>query len=140
VAVHNTDRSRDMTPTRVVQAPGSGGADKFLSFLKNELVPYVNKTYPASGNNILYGHSLGGLFSVYAFLAEPQLFNAYLVVDPSLWWDDNYIQKLAGEKMNASSHAGKSLFITGRDEAGLKQMGITDFDTLLKNRAPKDLK
>ena len=140
VAVHNTDRSRDMTPTRVVQAPGSGGADKFLSFLKNELVPYVNKTYPANGNNILYGHSLGGLFSVYAFLAEPQLFNAYLVVDPSLWWDDNYIQKLAGEKMNASSHAGKSLFITGRDEAGLKQMGITDFDTLLKNRAPKDLK
>ena len=65
VAVHNTDRSRDMTPTKVVQAPGSGGADKFLAFLKNELVPYINKKYPASGNNILYGHSLGGLFAVY---------------------------------------------------------------------------
>jgi predicted alpha/beta superfamily hydrolase len=139
VAVHNTDRSRDMTPTKVVQMPGSGGADKFLAFLKNELVPYINKKYPASGNNILYGHSLGGLFAVYAFVAEPQLFNSYLIVDPSLWWDDNYIQKFAGEKMNAS-HAGKSLFIAGRDEAGLKQMGITDFDTFLKNRAPKDVK
>jgi predicted alpha/beta superfamily hydrolase len=139
VAVHNTNRFRDMTPTQVAQVAGSGGADKFLSFLKNELVPYVNKTYPASGNNILYGHSLTGLFSVYAFLAEPRLFNSYLAVDPSLWWDNNYIEKLAGEKLNASQHAGKSLFIAGRDTAGIKQMGITDFDTLLKGKAPKEL-
>jgi len=139
VAVPNTDRVRDMTPSKFSQVAGSGGADKFLAFLKNELIPYINKTYPASGNNILYGHSLTGLFAVYTFFTEPQLFNSYLVVDPSLWWDDSYVQKL-GEKLNATSYAGKSLFITGRDEAGFKQMGITDFDTFLKSRAPKDLK
>jgi predicted alpha/beta superfamily hydrolase len=98
VAVLNTDRGRDMTPTQVAQGAGTGGADKFLSFLKNELVPFVNKSYPVSGNNILYGHSLTGLFSIYALFSEPQLFNYYLAADPSLWWDNNYIEKLAGGK------------------------------------------
>jgi hypothetical protein len=139
VAVFNTNRDRDMSPTHVAQMPASGGADKFLAFLKNELVPYINKSYPANGNNMLYGHSFGGLFSVYAFLTEPQLFNAYLAADPSLWWDSNYIGKLAGEKLNASSQSGKWLFISGRDADGLKQMGITDMDALLKSKAPKDL-
>jgi predicted alpha/beta superfamily hydrolase len=139
VAVFNTNRDRDMTPTHVDQSPGSGGADKFLSFLKNELVPYINKKYPVTGNNILYGHSLSGLFSVYAFLAEPRLFNSCLAVDPSLWWDSNYIDKLAADKLDASLGKGKSLFITGRDEAGLKQMGIADIDAVLKSKAPKDL-
>lgn len=139
VAVINTNRFRDMTPTHVAQDSQSGGADKFLSFLKNELVPYVNKTYPATGNNILYGHSLTGLFSVYALLVEPQLFNSYLAVDPSLWWDNNYIEKFAADKLNASLHAGKSVFVTGRDMAGLKEMGITGIDAVLKSKAPKDL-
>ena len=139
VAVFNTNRDRDMTPTHVDQLPGSGGADKFLSFLKNELVPYINKKYPVSGTNLLYGHSLTGLFSVYAFLAEPQLFNYYLAVDPSLWWDSNYVDKLAADKLNASLGKGKALFIGGRDDAGLKQMGITDMDAVLKSKAPKDL-
>jgi len=103
VAVFNTNRDRDMTPTHVDHLPGSGGADKFLSFLKNELVPYINKKYPVSGTNLLYGHSLTGLFSVYAFLAEPQLFNYYLAVDPSLWWDSNYVDKLAADIDDAST-------------------------------------
>jgi predicted alpha/beta superfamily hydrolase len=139
VAVFNTNRMRDMTPTHVASSAGTGGADKFLSFLKNELIPHINKTYPTSGNNILYGHSLTGLFSVYALLNEPQLFNSYLAVDPSLWWDNNFIEKVAREKLNAAAHAGKSLFITGRDAAGLKEMGIDGMDTVLKNKAPKDL-
>lgn len=139
VAVFNTNRERDMSPTHMAQMATSGGADKFLSFLKSELIPYINKSYPTNGNNMLYGHSLSGLFSVYAFLVEPQLFNAYLAVDPSLWWDSNYIDKLAAEKLNASLQSGKSLFITGRDADGLKQMGITDMDAVLKSKAPKDL-
>lgn len=139
VAVFNTNRFRDMTPTHDPRAAGTGGADKFLSFLKNELVPYINKTYPTTGNDILYGHSLTGLFSVYALLAEPELFDAYLAADPSLWWDNKFIEKLAGEKLKASSHAGKSLFITGLDTEALKHMGIADFDTALKTIAPKGL-
>lgn len=137
VAVVNTNRMRDMTPTQVAQVAGSGGADKFLAFLKNELIPYIDKAYPTSGNNMLYGHSLTGLFSIYALLNEPRLFNYYLAVDPSLWWDNRFIEKLAAEKLAASPAKGNALFVTGRDDAGLKQMGISDFDATLKNKAPK---
>ena len=140
VAVFNTNRARDMTPTALAQMPGSGGADQFLSFLKNELVPHINKSYPTSGNNMLYGHSLTGLFSVYALLKEPQLFNSYLAVDPSLFWDSNYIGKIAGDKLKPALQSGKTLFISGRDEAGLKEMGIAGFESFLKRAAPKELK
>src|SRR5574342_722941 len=51
-------------------------ADKFFNFLKSEVIPYVEKKYPANGERTLYGHSYGGLFVTYAFLMEPQLFNA----------------------------------------------------------------
>src|SRR6187455_222144 len=61
VAVFNTDRNRDFLPTSTAEFPAAGGADKFLSFFKNELIPYVNKTYPSNGENILYGHSFGGV-------------------------------------------------------------------------------
>ncbi len=66
-------RDRDLLPVHVADNAISGGADKFLSFLKNELIPYINKTYPANGTNTLYGHSYGGLFCMYALLAEPRI-------------------------------------------------------------------
>ena len=136
VAIFNTDRSRDLSPTAMSGVPSTGGADKFLAFLKKELVPHINKSYPVSGNAILYGHSLGGLFAMYAMLNEPQLFNYYLAIDPSFWWDDNYLNKLAADKLGAAS--GKSFFIAGRDESALKQMGISSMDAVLKEKAPKD--
>ncbi len=136
VAVFNTNRERDFSPTPNPQMAVSGGADKFLSFLKDELIPHVNKTYPSNGNNILFGHSFGGLFAMYALLKEPQLFNSYLAVDPSFWWDNAYLDKLAVEKLSVLPLSGKSLFITGRNEEGLKQMGIASMDAVLKNKAP----
>ena len=137
VAVFNTDRNRDLSPTHIAGMASSGGADKFLAFLKKELVPYINKSYPVSDNAILYGHSFGGLFAMYALLEEPLLFKYYLAVDPSFFWDGNYLNKLAVDKLSASS--GKSLFIAGRDEGGIKQMGISAMDAVLKEKAPKDL-
>ena len=139
VAVHNTNRERDFTPRQIAGKAAAGGADKFLAFFKTELIPHINKSYPSNGNNILYGHSLGGLFSMYALLTEPDVFNSYLAVDPSFWWDDAHINKLAADKLSASLQSGKSLFIAGREGEGLKQMGIPSMDLLLKSQAPKDL-
>ncbi len=139
VAVHNTSRERDFLPTRMSQFPASGGADKFLAFFKHELIPHINKTYPASGSNVLYGHSFGGVLSMYALLTEPQLFDAYLAVDPSFWWDNHYLGKLAEQKLSTGALSRKSLYITGRDAEGLQQMGITPIEAILRNKAPKDL-
>jgi len=79
----------------------SGGAEKFLSFLKTELIPYIDKTYPTNGTNSLYGHSYGGLFSMYAFLAEPELFECCFATDPSFWWNNDYVIKLASERLES---------------------------------------
>ena len=78
VAIHNIDRSRDFSPVHVDNIPTSGGAEKFLGFLSEELVPYMEKSYRTAGFNILLGHSFGGTFIAYTLLAEPDLFDAFV--------------------------------------------------------------
>ncbi|HYO21052.1 MAG TPA: alpha/beta hydrolase-fold protein [Flavisolibacter sp.] len=134
VAIFNTNRNRDLTPTPMANISSSGGAANFLSFLKKELVPYINKTYPANGENILYGHSFGGLFAMYALLNEPQLFSSYLAVDPSFWYDGGYMNKQAAEKL-AGIPKDKLLFISGRED-NLGDMGIDSMEAVLKAKAP----
>jgi len=138
VAVINTNRNRDFTPTVLKNISGSGGADNFISFFKKELIPYINKTYPSSGQSILYGHSFGGLFAIYAMLSEPTIFSSYLATDPSLWYDKNYVNKLANEKLKTLSQSEQTLFITGRED-GMKDMGISMLDSILKVKAPEKL-
>ena len=86
---YHTNRSRDYTPTNVEAAiPGSGKAHAFLTFIKDELIPYMDGRYRTDPTNRgLGGHSLGGLFTNYALLTEPTLFNHYWIGSPSLWWD-----------------------------------------------------
>lgn len=96
VGITNTDRTRDLTPTHVAQAPDnpnarfptSGGADKFLKFIETELIPLVESKYRTQPFRALAGHSLGGLFAVHAMLTKPELFNSYIAVSPSLQWDN----------------------------------------------------
>jgi uncharacterized protein len=98
VGIANTDRNRDLTPTHadikspdgrvIVAMPTSGGADRFLDFIQNELVPEIEKRYPTQSFRIFAGHSLGGLLAIHALITRPNLFNAYIAVSPSLQWDD----------------------------------------------------
>jgi predicted alpha/beta superfamily hydrolase len=133
-------RGRDYTPTHTEWLPQSGGASKYLSFLKNELVPYIDKKYPASGMNILYGSSLGGLFGLYAFLKEPQLFDSYMLSDPAFSWDDFYIRKLLSTKLDSVKTLHKSLLIAGRTGEAYKYMGIAAIDSVLRARLPEGLR
>ncbi|MEN8204180.1 MAG: alpha/beta hydrolase-fold protein [Bacteroidota bacterium] len=73
VAIPNTDRTRDLTPTHVDEMFGdstfvrtSGGGDKFLDFMEKELIPYVEEKYPVTGYRTFVGHSFGGLIAVHA--------------------------------------------------------------------------
>ncbi|SBV34273.1 putative esterase [uncultured Sphingopyxis sp.] len=66
-----------------------GGADAFLAFLTNRLRPEIAARYPnsADGPQILFGHSLGGLFAAHALLTRPGSFAAFIASSPSLWWN-----------------------------------------------------
>ena len=131
-------RDRDFTPTHTYEF--TGGANKFLAFLKDELLPYIAKKYPvkASGNT-LYGGSLSGLFVVYAFLNEPSLFTSYMAVDPSLWWDNFYPNKLASKKFDSLTNLHNSLWIAGREGSAYNYMGTAEMDSLLHIKAPTGL-
>jgi predicted alpha/beta superfamily hydrolase len=87
-----TKRIRDYTPTNDTTAtlyPGGGGSDKFLQFINDELIPYVDKNFRAVPNErTLVGYSFGGLFGFYSLFKSPETFSRYLLISPSLWWDN----------------------------------------------------
>ncbi|MEO8452318.1 MAG: alpha/beta hydrolase-fold protein, partial [Gemmatimonadota bacterium] len=70
-SVGQSSRERDLLPAHVEDSPLSGGADTFAKFLKDELIPFIARRYRTSGTNILFGHSYGGLFTVYLLLTQP---------------------------------------------------------------------
>lgn len=95
VAIVNVDRNRDFSPT---EDPNSrfehtGGAPAFTRFLLEELIPYVDKNYPTAPYKILAGHSLGGVETIYTLINHPNSFNAYLALDPAIWWDNEVLTK-----------------------------------------------
>nr|WP_321453037.1 alpha/beta hydrolase-fold protein [uncultured Carboxylicivirga sp.] len=119
VGVLNTDRSRDLTPSKSqVMYKGkalhtsSGGAENFYSFITGELRKEINRNYPTNGYSIIEGHSFGGLFVINTLLNHSQSFNAYIAHDPSLWWDDCYTLRKAADKWNQLSLQGKRLFVS----------------------------
>jgi predicted alpha/beta superfamily hydrolase len=95
VSIHNIDRNRDFSPVHTERIPTSGGAEKFLNFLSEELTTYINSNYRSSGMDILLGHSFGGTFAVYSLLEKPGLFDAFIAVSPALQYADNYLVKEA---------------------------------------------
>src|SRR6516164_5611055 len=147
VAINNTDRTRDLTPTTpkatadksIPQPPGqTGGADKFLTFIETELIPQVEKTYRTQPYRVFAGHSLGGLLAVHAFATKNDLFNAYIAVSPSLWWDNQFAVRETEEFLKARKDLNRSLFITLGNEQGGMRAGFDRAKELLGRQQLKD--
>jgi predicted alpha/beta superfamily hydrolase len=121
VAIFHKDRNHDLTPTHItVDFQGikgdefivSGGAEEFLQFIEKELIIQVEKSYCTAPYRILAGHSLGGLFAVYSYLVRGNLFNAYIAMDPALWWDNSYCEKTLKSLPGQSSNLENKLYIS----------------------------
>ncbi|MBU2905867.1 alpha/beta hydrolase [Arenibacter algicola] len=96
VGIENVDRRRDFTkPSKIesdlINFPSSGESEKFLSFLSLELMPLIEKEYRTDNIKTIIGHSLGGLLASEILLTKSELFDNYLIINPSLWWNDNKI-------------------------------------------------
>ncbi|MEL6362868.1 MAG: alpha/beta hydrolase-fold protein [Pseudomonadota bacterium] len=141
-------RTRDYTPT---DAPDtrykSGGARQYLTFLKEEVLPFVEATYRADPDRrMLSGVSYGGLFGAYALLEEPGLFHDYILTSPSLWHNKQVMFDLE----DAFAASGKQLtgrvyFATGEAEIPTVSPGFYDmvgqqgaFAEKLRSRGYKD--
>lgn len=100
VGIGNVDRKRDFTypfqnELDLKEFPTSGKSEKFISFLEKELQPFIDSTYKTMEMKTIIGQSLGGLLVTKILFKKPELFNNYIIVSPSLWWDD---EKLLEEK------------------------------------------
>ncbi len=96
VAVRNVNRERDFTPDKIItrRKNDTGGGDKFLSFLEDELIHQIDKDFRTEPYRILFGHSLAGLLATHAYMKEQTLFNAFIAVDPSFGtWDATTMDK-----------------------------------------------
>lgn len=119
ISILSNNRQRDFTPvsdsTGYQDSKGSGGADHFLKFLENELIPQVEKKYNLSENRIILGHSLGGLLAYYSFLYNERLFPTIISIDGSLWWDHGTIGKKFIEKMTRMPNYHGEIFECRKD-------------------------
>ncbi len=139
VALPNVDRNRDFLPKKIDRLPTSGKADMFLTFFKEELIPYMEQNYNTAPFRILFGHSYGGVFNFHALFKEPDLFSAHIAVSPSLRYGDEMLIKNGREFFKKRKKFNKFLYysIGGDESARMKNPANTMFD-ILKNSAPGD--
>lgn len=121
VGIISTDRTRDLTPTasaygrdgtrRENGEEQGGGSDAFAGFLVGELRKVIDTTYRTSGENILFGHSYGGLFVINTFLKSTDQFDTFIALDPSLWWDNAKLAKEATTILQGRELSHKTLYV-----------------------------
>lgn len=153
VGIGNTDRMRDLTPTRadlknddgsIEHYPSSGGGDRFLDFIQDEVIPEIERRYRTTPYRVFSGHSVGALMAIHALRTRPSLFNAYIAASPSLQWDDE--RELRDFEKFLASNGGlkqpKSLFVSLANEgANGRPIGkyFARLERGLSSSAPKGL-
>jgi predicted alpha/beta superfamily hydrolase len=120
VGILHSNRRKDLTPTHAPSTPSfwalganrtTGGGESFIAFIEQELMPYIDQHYPTQPSNMLIGHSLGGLTVMQIFVHHTHLFNSYICIDPSMWWDNQSLLKETKQALETRSFQGKSLYL-----------------------------
>ena len=105
------ERTRDLTPSNSVMDKASGGGENFTAFIEKELIPYIDKNYATAPYRTLIGHSFGGLMVINTLLKHTGLFNAYLALEPSMFYNNDDLLKQADKLLQHGSFKGRSLFL-----------------------------
>lgn len=117
VGIANTNRLRDFTfPTTVdddkKKYPAAGHSDNFIAFIEKELQPYIKRAYKANSERTLIGQSLGGLLATEILFKKPSMFNKYIIISPTLWWDNG---SLLDKKMPNTSQPISVYIAVGKE-------------------------
>ena len=165
VAIGQVKPARDMFPSKPMYRRGSqpakpwykkevddnltlsppdekvGEADKYLSFIEKELFPFIGKNYRTVPYRICCGHSKGGLCVAHAFLTHTNMFNSYIALNPSLYWDDGLVLKTAEEKLKNLDLKHKMFYFDiGENEVPSTIGDAYTFAQIIRNNASTDLK
>lgn len=122
VGIANVDRKRDFTfhtdlPDLQEKYPTTGHSELFIRFIAEELQPFIESHYSVSDTRYLIGQSLGGLLATEILLKHADLFTHYLIVSPSLWWDNESMLDQAGELLAVQEDLPVYVYVSvGKDE------------------------
>lgn len=116
VGIATVDRRRDFTfPTTIendkTRFPTTGHSDQFIAFIEKELQPFIEKKYKTNDSKTIIGQSLGGLLETEILLKKPFLFNKYVIVSPSLWWDNGSLLNLDSEILKENFKQQTDIYI-----------------------------
>lgn len=123
VAIENIDRERDFTITKIkTKRPNTmGGGKNFLNFIERELIPYMDKNYRTESYRTLVGHSLGGLLTLNSYIDKNSIFNAYISLDPSIWWNEEMMKSRVDSLSSISLNKKLYIATANQGEANYKR-------------------
>jgi len=156
INVYKRNRTRDYTPTLATTASAGGananaergGAIGFRNFIADEVIPFISTVFPTNADRTFIGHSYGGLFGSYVLLTEPELFKRYIIVSPSLWYENRMIfrveQRAAASPKSQRQIRRHAFFAIGsaetRKETGAPMVEeLKQFYSKLESRADPGL-
>lgn len=140
VGIASVDRRNELAlPTEdaelIARYPTQGHSDRFRRFVGEEVMPFIEGRLRTSGETALMGESLAGLFVVETFLKEPQMFDAYVAVSPSLWWDGGRLARQSGAHLRDHSNDPRTLILTLADEGEMMQAPMDVLTANLRDHA-----
>ena len=144
IGIANIDRRRDFTYPTTIEAdkkdfPTAGGSAKFISFIEKDLKPFMQGYYRMNGEETLIGQSLGGLLATEILINHPTLFDNYIIVSPSLWWDNESLLIGAEEKMKAIANGDRRIsVIVGKGEHKIMRRDAKRLYRLVKKVKQKE--
>ncbi|EPR70711.1 putative esterase [Winogradskyella psychrotolerans RS-3] len=143
VGIENIDRRKDLSGASEVKAdeeycPLTDGAKDFRAFIKEELMVDINSKYRTMNETGIIGESLAGLFVMETFLLNPDTFDFYIAMDPSLWWNDHYLERNSKRYLENSPSKVTRLWFAGSDAETIS-IHANNLARTLETNAPKEL-
>ncbi len=143
VGIENTDRGRDLSGASVIKedeqyCPLTDGAKNYRAFILEELVPEINKKYRTTEERGIIGESLAGLFVVETLLLNPNTFDFYIAMDPSLWWNNRHLVRKAKVFLESTPNKKIRFWFAGSANETISPH-TNNLAKTLENKASKNL-
>jgi len=144
VGIENTERGRDLTGFSEVEedakyCPLTDGANNFRNFITEELVPEISKRYRVTNKKGIIGESLAGLFVMETFIQKPESFEFYIAMDPSLWWNNHYLIRIAKGLLENLPSKEIKLWFAGSSAEDISKY-TNELSNILISNTPNKLK
>ena len=145
VGIANVDRRRDFTfPTHnkkdLKASPTSGASASFIDFMEKELQPFIQAHYKTSSQRTIIGESLGGLLATEILMKRPGLFENYIIISPSLWWDDESLLKQGSLLLNRDHLKSIKVYVSVGNEGNQMVRDASELAALIRKASPNGAK